>query len=54
MKLMLAYIVLHYDVKFAPSPNAEGVNIRPTNKWVGNSIIPDPTAKVFFRKRAKV
>ncbi|THH28887.1 hypothetical protein EUX98_g5314 [Antrodiella citrinella] len=51
MKLMLAYIVLHYDVKMRPG--TDGVCVRPKNKWVGNSIIPDPTADVLFRKRAK-
>jgi len=48
MKLMLAYIVLNYDVKLAPG--AEGV--RPKNKWIGNTILPDPTAHVLFRERA--
>ncbi|THH28886.1 hypothetical protein EUX98_g5315 [Antrodiella citrinella] len=51
MKLMLAYIVLYYDVKMRPG--AEGVGVRPKNKWIGNSIIPDPTADVLFRKRVK-
>ncbi|KAH8103294.1 cytochrome P450 [Cristinia sonorae] len=50
MKLMLAHIVLNYDVKL--SPGSEG--IRPPNKWIGNSIIPDPTANVLFRKRNAV
>ncbi|TCD63302.1 hypothetical protein EIP91_005683 [Steccherinum ochraceum] len=49
MKLMLAYIVHNFDVKFAPG--AEGV--RPPNKWIGNTILPDPAAHVLFKKRAK-
>ena len=41
----MAHIVLNYDVKF----KQEGV--RPSNKWVGLSIVPDPSARVLFRKR---
>ncbi|KAJ3476173.1 hypothetical protein NLI96_g11343 [Meripilus lineatus] len=47
MKLMLAYILLNYDVKF--EAGKEG--IRPENKWFGSTIIPDPTVNVMFRKR---
>lgn len=49
MKLMLAYIVLHYEIKL--EPGSEGV--RPANTWVGNSIIPNRKAKILFKKRAK-
>ncbi|OCH95707.1 cytochrome P450 [Obba rivulosa] len=45
LKAMLAYILLNYDVKF------EREGVRPENKWVATAIIPDPTAKVMFRKR---
>lgn len=45
LKAMMAYIVVNYDVKF------EDDGIRPPNKWLGLTIIPDPTASVMFRKR---
>ena len=47
MKLMMAYIVTHYDVSFEPGKEGK----RPENKWIGNSIIPEPTTKIMFRKR---
>lgn len=47
MKLMLAYILTHYDVKF--EEGKEGV--RPENKWFGSTLVPEPTANVMFRKR---
>ena len=47
MKLMMAYIVTHYDVSFEPGKEGK----RPENKWIGNSIIPEPTTNVMFRKR---
>ncbi|TCD63305.1 hypothetical protein EIP91_005686 [Steccherinum ochraceum] len=50
LKLMLAHIVLYYDVKMQPGD--EGVGVRPKNEWIGNSIIPDRNAHVLFRKRA--
>ena len=45
LKAMLAYTVVNYDVKF------EDAGIRPLNKWLGLTIIPDPTASVMCRKR---
>ncbi|TCD69273.1 hypothetical protein EIP91_008208 [Steccherinum ochraceum] len=48
MKLMLAHIVLYYDVRFP-----EGSNIRPRNEWIGSSIIPDRDAHVLLRKRTE-
>ncbi|EMD42272.1 hypothetical protein CERSUDRAFT_41330 [Gelatoporia subvermispora B] len=45
LKAMLAYVVLKYDVKF----KHEGV--RPENKWFAAGIVPDPTARVLFRRR---
>lgn len=45
LKAMLAYVVLNYDVKF------EREGVRPENKWIAMSIVPDPTAHVLFRKR---
>ena len=47
MKVMLAYILVNYDVKF--EAGKEGV--RPENKWFGATIIPEPTVNVMFRKR---
>ena len=49
MKLMLAYIVLNYDVVM--QPDAKGFTGRPENQWIGNSIIPDRNANVLFKKR---
>ncbi|KIL61610.1 hypothetical protein M378DRAFT_166728 [Amanita muscaria Koide BX008] len=45
LKAMLAHILLNYDVQMA---NGGG---RPANWVVGTSTIPNPTAKVMFRKR---
>jgi cytochrome P450 len=46
LKLMLAHIVMTYDVKL----EAEGV--RPPDMWVMTSCVPNPKANVLFRKRA--
>ncbi|PPQ63388.1 hypothetical protein CVT24_005653 [Panaeolus cyanescens] len=45
MKLILAYLVTHYDMKFAK----EGV--RPSDLTVGINVLPNPFAEVLFRKR---
>lgn len=45
LKTMLAYLVLHYDVKFAE----EGV--RPANFRFGFADLPAHNAEVLFRKR---
>jgi len=45
LKIMLACIVLNYDVKF------EDGNKRPENMWLATSILPAPGVKVMFRKR---
>ncbi|KAH9923621.1 cytochrome P450 [Fomitopsis serialis] len=45
VKAVLAYILLNYDVKLF-----EGGG-RPANLYVGPSIIPNPWAKMMFRKR---
>lgn len=47
MKLMMAYVVLHYDVAFAPENNG----VRPRNLYSGHVIIPDPTARIMFRRK---
>ena len=36
---------MNYDMKF------EGDGARPANKWFGAGVIPDPEAKVYFRRR---
>ncbi|KAF7792531.1 hypothetical protein EIP86_003572 [Pleurotus ostreatoroseus] len=45
LKAMLAHVIMNYDVKF------ENEGVRPRNKWFGMSLVPDPTARVLFRKR---
>ncbi|KZS89011.1 cytochrome P450 [Sistotremastrum niveocremeum HHB9708] len=44
MKTMLAYILLHYDVKLADGK-------LPDARYIGISTLPDPYAKVYFRRR---
>jgi cytochrome P450 len=48
IKLMLAYVVTTYDVKM----REEGV--RPPDDLFVNRIMPNPTAKVLFRRRKSV
>ena len=45
LKAMMAHIVLNYDIKF------EKEGVRPPNQWLGTVVLPNPTAKVLFRKR---
>ncbi|CCL98915.1 uncharacterized protein FIBRA_00922 [Fibroporia radiculosa] len=45
LKIMLATIILYYDVKFADGGK------RPDNTWMATTILPNQTAKVMFRKR---
>ena len=45
LKAMMAYLVQNYDVKF------EDEGKRPSNKWFGLAVVPDPAARVLFRKR---
>ena len=45
LKIILAHILMNYDMKF------EDNGPRPPNKWFGAGVIPDPTAKVYFRRR---
>jgi len=44
MKLVLAHIVSTYDVKLMD-------DVRPPDSYYINGIQPNPTAKVYFRKR---
>ena len=48
IKAIFAHIVLNYDIKF------ENDGARPEDVWFGNAIIPNPTAKVLFRKRQSI
>lgn len=43
---MMAYLVKHYDVKLE-----DGETERPKDFEFGSSVIPNPKAKVLFRKR---
>lgn len=45
IKSMFAYILLNYDVKMA------GDGGHPTELFFGFQSMPDPTAKIMFRKR---
>jgi cytochrome P450 len=46
LKLMLAHIVMNYDVKL------EKEGERPEDMWFMSSCIPNPKAEVMFRKRS--
>ncbi|THH28881.1 hypothetical protein EUX98_g5295 [Antrodiella citrinella] len=50
MKLMMAYIVLHYDVELDPAERG----VRPASKWISNTIIPNTTANVLLRGRKAI
>jgi len=45
LKTMLAHVLLNYDIKMA---NDAG---RPPNITIASEMMPDPSAKVLFRKR---
>ena len=47
LKVVVAYILLHYDLK----PAGDGT--RPKNVYLARNILPDPTGKVLFRKRKR-
>ncbi|KAK7686505.1 hypothetical protein QCA50_010103 [Cerrena zonata] len=46
LKAIFAHVVMNYDIRFAND------GPRPENVWFANTVIPDPTAKVLFRKRS--
>lgn len=45
LKVMMAHVLINYDVKF------EKEGVRPADLWLLSSCIPNPNAKVLFRKR---
>jgi len=45
LKLMLAHVVMNYDVKL------EKEGVRPRDTWIMSACIPNPSAKVLFRRR---
>ena len=45
LKALLAFLVVNYDFKLA-----EGTE-RPLNLYFAEQVVPDPTAKLLFRKR---
>ena len=49
LKIVIAYILLNYDFHF---PN--GVTARPDNILFDAGIIPDPKAKLVFKRRTQV
>ncbi|KAG5651608.1 hypothetical protein H0H81_008068 [Sphagnurus paluster] len=55
MKMMLAYVVLEYDVRLSEGDAADGSGDvearRPRDIWVGYERIPDLHAELLFRKR---
>ncbi|THH06027.1 hypothetical protein EW145_g4362 [Phellinidium pouzarii] len=46
LKAMMAYLLLTYDVKL------EHEGTKPLDVWMGTRLVPNPTAKVMFKKRA--
>jgi hypothetical protein len=46
LKMMLAYILLNFDFSFP-----DGIKTRPKNVTFDAGIIPDPKAKLVFKKR---
>ena len=44
-KLMMAHVVMNYDVKL------ENAGVRPEDKWIATSCVPNPNVKVLFRRR---
>lgn len=45
LKAVLSYLILNYEMR------TEEEGVRPENEHVAQYIIPNTTAKVFFRKR---
>jgi hypothetical protein len=49
LKVMLAHVILNYDIAF-PS----GISERPKNIYFDNMCVPDPSANLVFRRREAV
>ena len=47
LKVMMAYLILNYDMKM----EVDGVH--PESFYWATTIIPNPTAKIMFKKRAR-
>ena len=47
LKAMMAYVVMNYDIR------TEEEGVRPPNYISGMAVIPNPMAKVLFRKRKR-
>ena len=46
LKLLLAYVVAHYDI--------EPLDSRPINRIFGDAIVPSSTTKIKVRRRSRV
>jgi len=46
LKIMLAHILLHYDVRYPPQ-----ITERPKNIIFNGAIVPDTKAKLLFTRR---
>ncbi len=46
LHLMLAHLVMQFDVKYADGEH------RPPNVWFVSACVPNPKAKILFRKRS--
>ena len=45
LKALVAFLVLNYNFKLADG------GTRPENVYIGENVLPDPTAQLLFRKR---
>jgi len=47
LKVMLAHIILEYDLSYPP-----GITTRPKNILFNGSVVPDPKAHLVFKRRS--
>ncbi|PGH04393.1 hypothetical protein GX51_03552 [Blastomyces parvus] len=55
IKMLLAYLLMNYDIGFAPVPGADGkgeVAVRPESRWIAEVIMPPITGKIRAKRRA--
>ena len=45
LKLMLAHVVMNYDIKL------EKEGVKPEDLWIATARVPNPTTEVLFRRR---